>query len=124
MNGQPTILGGFAGPQGTAGKYFATTTASGAPLFTQPAAGTFNLQSGVCHSVYAPRFKNWNLGLFKKFAITETNGLEFRSEAYNFINHSNWAGPNLTPTSTLFGEITSKSATNPRQLQLSLRFFF
>ena len=124
MNGQPTITGGFAGPQGTGPKYFATTTASGAPLFTPPAPGTFNLQYGVRNSIYTPGFQNWNLGLFKRFVVTEGRGFEFRAEAYNFINHSNLAAPNLTPTSSQFGEITSKSTSNPRQLQLSLRFYF
>ncbi len=124
LNGQPAILGGFAGPQGTGNKYFATTTSGGTPLYTPPALGTFNLQSGVRDTIYQPGFQNWNLGLFKKIAITETKGFEFRAEAYNFINHSNWAAPNLTPTSTQFGEVTSKATSNPRQLQLSLRLFF
>ncbi len=132
MNGTPTILGNFAGSNGGSNqpKYFATTTSSGAPLFTPPAAGTFNLQPGVRDSIYGPGFQNWNLALFKKFAINERTGFEFRAEAYNFINHPNWAqigqagGLNLIPTSSQFGEVTQKSTTNPRQLQLSLRYYF
>ncbi len=119
----PPLPGGFAGPTGTA-KYFATTDASGQPIFTQPAPGTFNLQNGVRDNIYQPGFQNWNLGLFKKFAINERAGFEFRAEAYNFINHPNWGGVNFNPQSAQFGEVTSKSTTNPRNLQLSLRFFF
>ncbi|HEX4229613.1 MAG TPA: TonB-dependent receptor plug domain-containing protein [Bryobacteraceae bacterium] len=128
--GTVPIIGGFAGPQGTGSKYFATTTSNGTPLFTVPTTGTFNLQTGVRDEIYGPGFQNWNLGLFKKFAINERTGFEFRAEAYNFINHSNWAaigatgGLNLNPTSSQFGEVTNKSTTNPRQLQLSLRYFF
>jgi hypothetical protein len=128
--GTVPVIGGFAGPQGTGSKYFATTTSNGAPLFTVPTTGTFNLQTGVRDEIHGPGFQNWNLGLFKKFAINERTGFEFRAEAYNFVNHSNWAaigatgGLNLNPTSSQFGEVTNKSTTNPRQLQLSLRYFF
>ena len=61
--------------------------------------------------------------LFKRFAINERNAFEFRAEAYDFINHPNWSGPNLNPTSGTFGEITGKSGLN-RDLQLSLRYSF
>ena len=122
-------LGGF-GSQ----KYIATTTSNGSPVFSAPAAGTFNNQVGIRDEVYGPGWQNWNLGLFKKFPISERAGLEFRAEAYNFINHANWAyfgqangttgELNFTPTSSTFGEVTAKSSANPRQLQLSLRFAF
>jgi len=51
------------------------------------------------------------------------------AEAYDFINHANWApigstgGLNLNPTSSTFGEITGKSGL-ARNLQLSLRYSF
>jgi hypothetical protein len=66
----------------------------------------------------------------KRFPINEQTGFEFRAEAYNFINHSNWSqigqagGLQLNPTSSQFGEVTQKSTTNPRTLQLSLRYLF
>jgi hypothetical protein len=62
--------------------------------------------------------------LYKKFLITERMGFEFRAQAYNFINHPNWAGVNFNPNSSQFGEVTSKTTSNPRNLQLSLRFYF
>jgi hypothetical protein len=98
-------------------------------LFTQPVAGSFNLQKGIRDEVYQPGFQNWNLGLFKTFPIRERMAFQFRAEAYNFINHPNWGGSpssniNLNPTSAQFGEVTGKSNTNPRNLQLSLRFDF
>ncbi len=33
--------------------------------------------------IYNPGFNNWNIGLFKKFAITERIGFQFRAEAFN-----------------------------------------
>jgi hypothetical protein len=125
-NGYPSIVGGFAGSNGGSNqpKYFATTTSTGAPLFTQPAAGTFNLQPGVRDSIYGPGFQDWNVSLYKRFTITEErNYFEFRAEAYDFINHPNWSGPNYNPTSSQFGEVTSKTGL-ARNLQLSLRFNF
>jgi hypothetical protein len=103
--------------------WFAITNADGSKIFTQPAAGTFNIQNGVRNSIYQPGFDNWNLGLFKKFAITERALVQFRAEAYNAFNHPNWSGPNLNPTSAQFGQITGKTG-DVRNLQLSLRFQF
>ena len=56
----------------------------------------------------------------KTFPITEKTGFEFKVDAYNFINHPNWAGPSLNPTAGTFGEVTSKTTSNPRQLQAGL----
>jgi hypothetical protein len=123
-NGTPRILKQFAGYPGQSGKYFATTNPDGSSIFTPPPAGTFNLQRGVRDSIYQPGFQNWNLSLKKKFPIYEAIGAEFTADAYNFINHPNWAAPNLTPTSSQFGEVTSKTTTNPRNLQLALRIVF
>ncbi|WP_255484275.1 TonB-dependent receptor [Granulicella sp. 5B5] len=124
MSEKPKILHNFAGYTGQTGKYFSTTNATGQPIFTQPAAGTFNLQQGVRDSIYQPGFQDWNLSLKKKFAITEKLSSEFTADAYNFINHSNWAGPNLNPSSGQFGEVTSKSTSNPRTLQVGLHIVY
>jgi hypothetical protein len=123
MNGTPKILHQFAGYGGT-GKYFSTTDATGNPLFTAPAQGTFNLQQGVRDSIYQPGYQDWNLSLKKKFFITEKISSEFTADAYNFINHPNWSGPNLNPTSGQFGEVTGKSTSNPRNLQVGLHLFY
>jgi hypothetical protein len=118
LNGSPTINGGFAGP---------VTNSSSPHWFTAsvtpPPTGTFNLQSGVRDSVYGPGFQDWNLSLYKQFAINERTGFQFRAEAYDFINHPNWSAPNFNPTSSQFGMITSKTGL-ARNLQLSLKYYF
>jgi hypothetical protein len=130
MNEAPRHIGGFAGPNGTGSKWFSTTNATGGPIFTQPAAGTFNLQQGVRDSIYGPGLQNWNLALLKTFPLFKENAFEFRAEAYNFINHPNLAaigasgGLNLTPNTSQFGEVTGKSTTNPRTLQVGARYRF
>lgn len=123
-HGNPKRLGGFAGFANSNGaKYFSTTDSSGNPLFTAPAAGTFNLQRGMRGDIRGPGEENWNISMIKAFPVTETTGFEFRAEAYNFINHPNWSGPNENPTSGTFGEITAKNG-NTRNLQFGLRFHF
>jgi predicted heme/steroid binding protein len=133
VNGDPKIIGTF----GTSGQWFATKNPDGSPIFTPPAAGTFNLAQNVRDLIHLPGFQNWNLGLFKKFAFTERMGLQFRAEAFNFINHPNWGGGSgavgspggvqLNPTSSTFGKVTTKgggTGQGERNLQLSLRFYF
>ena len=97
--------------------------ASGKPLFTQPAAGTFNHQTGIRDMIYNPGFNNVNLGLFKKFPVNEKVGFQFRAEAFNAFNHPNWSGITTDPTSSNFGKITSKTG-DVRNMQLSLRLYF
>jgi hypothetical protein len=119
LTGPVTInSGAFAGPTGNASsvKYFTANV-------TAPATGTFNLTPGVRDSIYQPGFQDWNLSLFKTFAINERAGFQFRAEVYDFPNHPNLSGPNLNPTSSQFGEITGKSGLQ-RTIQLSLRFYF
>jgi len=119
-------LGHFAGSTGAAGspQWFATTTQAGTPLWTPPPAGTFNLQHGIRDNVYAPGLVNWNIAMSKAFPIFRENGFEFRAEAYNFVNHPNLNSPNYTPTSPTFGEVTGKTTSNPRTLQVGLRYQF
>jgi hypothetical protein len=132
VNGNPKIIGTF-GPKG---QWFATTNPDGTPIFTPPAPGTFNTQR-VRDIIHQPGYQNWNLGLFKDFAIDEQRGLQFRAEAFNFINHPNWCGGSgctgttnigLNPANlNTFGKVLSKGggvSGGERNLQLSLRFYF
>lgn len=101
-----------------------------------PDPGTFNTQR-VRNLIYQPGYQNWNLGLFKDFRLGEQKGLQFRAEAFNFINHPNWCGgsgcsgttnigfdPNNLNT---FGKVLTKGGgvgNGERNLQLSLRLYF
>jgi hypothetical protein len=124
QNGTPNILGGFAGPvtNSSSPTYFATSN-YGTPIYSKPAAGTFNLQPGIRDSIYGPGLQDWNVSLYKKFTIKESNYFEFRAEAYDFPNHPNWSGPNFNPTSSQFGMVTGKTNLQ-RTLQLGLRYSF
>jgi hypothetical protein len=121
INGPVQVnTGAFAGATGNlkngAPSYFSGN-------FTAPAAGTFNLQQGVRDSIYGPGFQDWNLSLFKTFAVNERAGFQFRAECYDFPNHPNLSAPSFVATAGTFGQITSKTGLQ-RTLQLSLRFYF
>jgi len=73
MAQSPAILGQFSNSTADSNQYFAKTTSAGA-IFTAPSTGTFVLQKGVRGSIYSPGFQDWNLGLFKAFAVTEKTG--------------------------------------------------
>jgi hypothetical protein len=124
LNGTPKLLKNFAGYPGLTGKWFSTTNPDGSATFTPPPANTFVHTPGIRDSVYQPGFQNWNLNMKKSFAINEKTGFDFKVDAYNFINHANWAGPQLNPTSGTFGEVTSKTTSNPRTLQAGLSYRF
>jgi hypothetical protein len=76
-----------------------------------------------------PRQFNLDLSLFKIFKVTERIRPEFRIEAANFLNHTNWGTPNTAITSPLFlqftpGNTTSGNTPGPRRIQFGLRFTF
>ncbi len=85
----------FAGANGTGGQVVSTNNVwqTIVPIFTAPAAGTFNPQRGVRDNIYGPDRAELESGHDQGFPSTEHTGFEFRAEAYNFINH-----PNLVTT--------------------------
>jgi hypothetical protein len=124
INGDPKIIGNMAHNGASDPNFwFATTNSSGSPIFTAPSTGTFVTQNDVRNRIHNPGFANWNVGLYKKFAITERFGLQFRAEAFDAFNHPNWGSANFDPTSTSFGKVTGKT-DDVRNLQLSLRAYF
>jgi hypothetical protein len=124
INYPKNIITNTGNPGADSNYYFTTTDANGKLLFSQPTAGTFNHQQGIRDLIYSPGFNNVNMGLFKKFAITERVGLQFRAEAFDVFNHPNWGGVNTDPTNlNTFGKVTGKTG-DVRNLQLSLRAYF
>ena len=64
-----------------------------------------------------------DLGLHKGFALVGRSRLEFRIEAFNVLNKTNFGAPNSNVSATNFGTITGL-ATPARQLQLGIKFDF
>ncbi len=97
-------------------------------VFEPAATGTF-APRGSRNIVYGPGFQSFNAALQKGFHIIpghENHQLIFKAEAFNFINHPNWDNPDVNPTSSTFGKVTSKGTTyaSERQFQFSLRYAF
>jgi hypothetical protein len=62
-------------------------------------------------------------GIAKNRRIREGVTLQFRADAFNALNHTQFGAPNTTPTSSDFGVITTTSQ-QPRVIELSLRLTF
>jgi hypothetical protein len=83
--------------------------------------------------IYGPAFFNWDMGLFKNFAITEHKTLQFRVSGYNWLNHPLWSfnGSNLNlsfdpntlkENNSTFGIAQNKQGH--RIIELSVKYFF
>jgi hypothetical protein len=66
--------------------------------------------------------QRWDMGLYKSFKLHESLNLQFRAEAFNVFNHTNFSGVHTSITSSLFGQVYS--ARDPRILQLGLKLVF
>jgi hypothetical protein len=86
----------------------------------RPASGTFG--NAPRNLIYNPGQQQWDIALFKNFTLGGIRRLQFRAEAFNFLNHPNLDGIQGDPTNANFGRSTSKSGS--RDVQLSLRFQF
>jgi hypothetical protein len=75
-------------------------------------------------AVVGPGLFNWNLSVFKEFALTSHEGprIQIRVESYNTFNHTEFDGINTGLTNTNFGQVTS--AYDPRTLQFGGKFLF
>jgi hypothetical protein len=95
-----------------------------AAFVTNP-IGTFGT---LGRSVFrGPGALNFDVGLTRTFPLTERIRLEARAEAFNVINHTNFAGPNANQSSGTFGRITATAGGqvgDPRILQFALKIRF
>lgn len=66
---------------------------------------------------------NFDLSIFRQFPITESKRLEFRVEAFNAFNRTQFAAPDTTFSDPTFG-VVSSIANTPRQVQFALKFYF
>ena len=86
---------------------------------------------------YGPKYFNSDLALFKNFSVTESKQLQFRIQAYNFLNHPLYSFPSgnnlslqfqqdatgaVTQTNSNFGKATDKQGA--RVLELAAKFYF
>ncbi|MEK7752782.1 MAG: hypothetical protein AAB654_12750, partial [Acidobacteriota bacterium] len=67
---------------------------------------------------------NMDLSMFKSVQIRERLKAQFRLEAYNALNHVQFANPVTSPTSTAFGTITGEKGHGQRQLNVAVKLIF
>jgi hypothetical protein len=97
-------------------------------VFQPAATGTYAGRDSR-NVVYGPGFQSFNAAMQKRFQFIpghENHALLFRAEGFNYTNHPNWDNPDVNPTSSTFGKVTSKGTTyaSERQFQFSLRYEF
>jgi hypothetical protein len=110
---------------------------SGAFRFTGNGASANGFFSAPClgcvgdegrNTFVGPGYVSWETSLFKNIKITEKVNLQFRAEAFNILNHTNFQLPgaggatNNRTNSNSFGQ--AGGTFNPRNLQFGLKIRF
>lgn len=109
---------------GTAQRWFDTDQ------FINPPDYTYGTIGKVLPDVRGPGTQNWDLSAIKNTKFYERFNLQFRAEAFNFLNHVNLgipngsfsAGANGKNINGAFGTITS--ARDARTIQFGLKLLF
>ena len=97
-------------------------------VFQLPERGTFG--NSATTQIRGPGINNWDISLMKNLPITERVRMQFRVEAYNAFNHTQFASLDTTArfdaqgnqVNSRFGEFLSSRA--PRIMQFALRLYF
>jgi hypothetical protein len=119
---RPNVIGDPVTPEGqrTVNNYlnknsFTVPTADGIHTYPWGSAGR-NIAVG--YGLF-----QLDIGLHKQFPLwSESRNLEFRAEAFNVLNQTNFMAPNSSISSTAFGSITSTFPA--RQLQFGMKLHF
>lgn len=121
---RPDIVGDpQQGAPNSVNKWFNTTA------FSQVPAGQIRPGNEPRGTIVGPSYARWDSSLFKNTKLSERVNLQFRAEAFNVLNHTNFgigspgsAFQSLRLGSSLFGKIAN--AYEARQLQLALKLLF
>jgi len=130
---RPNISGQAIATNKTYQQYFNVASFSTPPLAPPSGSTTYNSFGNLSrNSIRGYDYWDVDMGLTKDFTITEKAHLQFRAEAFNLFNHTNFSDPNtivpntgapLVPGRTgTFGQITS--ALSARELQVAGKIVF
>jgi hypothetical protein len=95
------------------------------PSYTCPASSHYGLWCTLPigrNAFYGPRDYNVDLGVSKRFHITEAQLVTFQTSFFNLFNHTNFSNPVSDVNSSYFG--LSQGDAGPRVTQMSLRYDF
>jgi len=88
-----------------------------------PATGNFRYGNTARNSVIGPGIISFDASLNKKFNLTESKYVEFRTEIFNAPNHPIWSPPGTQLRTPNFGVINS-TKIDSRQIQFALKLVF
>jgi hypothetical protein len=91
--------------------------------FFAPGPFEFGSTARTLPDVRTDGVRNFDVSLFKNFAITERSTLQLRGEFFNIFNTVRFDGPNGGFGNPAFGSINA-TENLPRNVQLALRFSF
>ncbi len=109
------VIGGPA--QQRLGGWFKTS------CYTLPGPFEFGNEPRVSALLRAQGINNFDFSIAKRTEITETVGLEFRTEFFNLFNRVQFSPPNTQTGAAQFGQVTAQY-NQPRLLQFALRLRF
>jgi outer membrane receptor protein involved in Fe transport len=72
--------------------------------------------------IVGPGYQKWDMTLSKRFKFTERMDLQFRAEAYNVFNHTNFLGLSTAFGGATFGQVTS--TRDPRLVQFAFKLSY
>jgi len=93
---------------------------AGYTFATPPASAPFGNVGR--NSFRSPGYQQWDLAINKNFPVRESVQMQFRSEFFNVLNHTNFGIPNSRSTDAAFGTI--RSTYPPRQIQFALKLVY
>ena len=116
---RPNLVGNPAGASGAASlNEYSNPAAFAIPSPSSPFGNVGR------NSFRTPNFWQWDLGVNKNFALPFREGmmLQFRSEFFNVLNHTNFGYPDANISDAAFGTI--RSTYPARQIQFALKLLF
>jgi hypothetical protein len=96
--------------------------------FARPARGEYGTTPRTV--IERPGINNWNLALFKNFALGGSRVFQYRLEAYNLLNHLQFSDIDRTATFNPQGQQVNanfgiaNTSRQARVIQMSIRFSF
>ena len=90
----------------------------------QPAAFQARVFPRVFNGVRADGLNQWNGNILRRIPLGQRARLELRGDVMNLQNRSQMNPPDMSPTSTNFGRITSQTASLNRFFQVQARLLF
>lgn len=90
--------------------------------FSHVPTGQIRVGNAPRGAVTGPGLQRWDISLFKNTKINERFSTQFRAEAFNVFNHTNFDAISTSFTSGIFGRVTA--VRDPRILQLGMKLYF